>query len=477
MADEKKPGDKPGDKPASAPAPLGTFWSHPDPFVQFVWTILALVVILSLLNSFTSLFQDIGDFLSFGSSGQDVKTILLSDAPSLIGGSVVTSKSTPVYREPGVDQFKTEPVGAKATILDGPVIKDGVKYWHVQFEDGTIGWVPEDNLNYLNTTKEPLATAKDVKVGDVVSSSRDGTAVFSEPGVNQIDSVPKDTKGEIIAGPETRDGVKYWKIKFSNGVVGWVKEADLDRLVTKPVPLSSMPSIIGGRVIALGETVVYDSPGGKEIGRESKDAAGVIIEGPVIKDGVKYWHIKFNDGTDGWVKEGDLKYVVGSENSFSNRLSRFFKNLFFYGRYVAGFISLILLAAAVYLYRKIVNLKKLEKDRMYIKDEAPSAPKNSTWERVLTNLAGPGENDWKLAVIEAEIMLNDLLTDLGMPGDSVGDQLKAVDRADFKTIDNAWDAHRVRNSVAHGDSFVLSNHEAKRVIELYRTVFEEFKRI
>jgi hypothetical protein len=61
-------------------------------------------------------------------------------------------------------------------------------------------------------------------------------------------------------------------------------------------------------------------------------------------------------------------------------------------------------------------------------------------------------------------------------GNTLGDKLKQATRGDFKTLDAAWEAHRVRNQIAHeGSDFILTKHEAKRVIALYETVFEEFK--
>ena len=60
-------------------------------------------------------------------------------------------------------------------------------------------------------------------------------------------------------------------------------------------------------------------------------------------------------------------------------------------------------------------------------------------------------------------------------GDDLGSKLRGATKADFKTLDQAWEAHKVRNDIAHdGSNFLLSQREAKRVINLYRQVFEEF---
>jgi hypothetical protein len=78
-------------------------------------------------------------------------------------------------------------------------------------------------------------------------------------------------------------------------------------------------------------------------------------------------------------------------------------------------------------------------------------------------------------VIEADIILDSLLEKLNLPGQTMGDKLKAVERSDFLTIDQAWEAHKARNNIAHqGGEFLFNQREARRIIALYGEVFKEF---
>ncbi len=101
--------------------------------------------------------------------------------------------------------------------------------------------------------------------------------------------------------------------------------------------------------------------------------------------------------------------------------------------------------------------------------------KNEKWKRILDYLFSQNPNDWKLAIIESDAMLFELLTSLGFKGETLGDKLKNADRDSFKTLSTAWDVHNTRNKIAHeGSSFELSLHEAKRVIGMYEHIFREF---
>ena len=53
--------------------------------------------------------------------------------------------------------------------------------------------------------------------------------------------------------------------------------------------------------------------------------------------------------------------------------------------------------------------------------------------------------------------------------------LKSVDKNNFLTLDDAWEAHKVRNDIAHsGINFQLNERETKRVLALFEKVFKEF---
>ncbi|HEX5774987.1 MAG TPA: hypothetical protein VFY28_03455 [Candidatus Paceibacterota bacterium] len=96
------------------------------------------------------------------------------------------------------------------------------------------------------------------------------------------------------------------------------------------------------------------------------------------------------------------------------------------------------------------------------------------WSHVITLIESPNQSDWRQAIIEADIMLDDLLIQLGYVGATTGEKLKAVNPEHFKTINDAWEAHKVRNEIAHqGSSFELSDHLAYRTIKRYENVMVE----
>lgn len=100
---------------------------------------------------------------------------------------------------------------------------------------------------------------------------------------------------------------------------------------------------------------------------------------------------------------------------------------------------------------------------------------SSKWRMVLKHTASNNPSDWKLAIIEADTILDALVERAGFPGATLGERLKNADRGVFHNLDFAWNAHKVRNRIAHeGSNFVLSERDAKKAISEYEEVFKEF---
>ena len=101
--------------------------------------------------------------------------------------------------------------------------------------------------------------------------------------------------------------------------------------------------------------------------------------------------------------------------------------------------------------------------------------KNERWSKTLTYLFSQHASDWKLAIIEADSMLEELMEQLGFHGETLGDRLKLANQANFPQLTAAWEVHTIRNRIAHeGLAFDLSQHEAKRVIAIYEEIFHTY---
>lgn len=105
----------------------------------------------------------------------------------------------------------------------------------------------------------------------------------------------------------------------------------------------------------------------------------------------------------------------------------------------------------------------------------PAVSTNKRWEEINAHINSDNPSNWRLAILECDIVLDEMLTKMSYHGETLADKLKAVEKSDFLSIDKAWEAHRVRNAVAHeGSNFQITDREARRVVALYEEVFREF---
>lgn len=143
-------------------------------------------------------------------------------------------------------------------------------------------------------------------------------------------------------------------------------------------------------------------------------------------------------------------------------------------------LSALLLFLIIYTYIKHNQLSEEEMEMITAAEAAyrqkyGTEPKNWRWEEVQKHIEGMNPNDWKLAIIEADVLLQETLNEAGYVGSSIAEQLKNISPQQVRTIQAAWDAHKIRNQIAHsGSDFVLTKRVAQEAVAKYRLVFEEF---
>jgi hypothetical protein len=257
--------------------------------------------------------------------------------------------------------------------------------------------------------------------------------------------------------------------------------------------------------ISLGENVankkeieVRNEPAGQILGFQKKGEISRVLEGPVNAFNFVWWRLDYKNAPDGWVKSDDVTAHVG----FFNFLN-FFPWLFSSLQKILILLGIIALILIILVVLKRNNLRKLKNKKADLKKEQdlseiyktsetanealpiPGLPigeapetmdvSNRRWKNIQFLINSHNLNDWKQAIIEADIMLDEMLDKMGYHGDSIGDKLKQIEASDFLTLNQAWEAHKVRNQIAHqGGNYILSRDEAEKVISLYREVFREF---
>jgi len=97
------------------------------------------------------------------------------------------------------------------------------------------------------------------------------------------------------------------------------------------------------------------------------------------------------------------------------------------------------------------------------------------WEKIRVRLDTGLQSEYKLAVIEADNMLEDILKRMGYSGEALGERLKALTAATLPNIEEVKAVHQVRNNIVHDPDYRLSLEETKNALEVYEKAFRDLQ--
>ena len=95
------------------------------------------------------------------------------------------------------------------------------------------------------------------------------------------------------------------------------------------------------------------------------------------------------------------------------------------------------------------------------------------WASVQSKLDSPREQDWKLAILEADAVVDEALKHTSVGGSTFSDRLSQVPPGSLSSLDGLWWAHKIRNRIAHEVDYFLRYTEARQAISYYEASLRE----
>ena len=143
-------------------------------------------------------------------------------------------------------------------------------------------------------------------------------------------------------------------------------------------------------------------------------------------------------------------------------------------------VALLALLVIAYSTIRLGDIRRREKIHYATLVDEPEAAVGASprWGHIRELIGSERAAEWREAILEADIMLDDALRDAGYTGETLSDKLKSVDPSRLPSLQDAWEAHKVRNQIAHeGSSFDLSDTVARRTIMRFERVLGDLKAI
>jgi len=89
------------------------------------------------------------------------------------------------------------------------------------------------------------------------------------------------------------------------------------------------------------------------------------------------------------------------------------------------------------------------------------------WEKIEKRLDTGLEAEAKLALIEADSLLNGVLKRMGYEGKSLGESLEKMTADTLSNLEEIRKVHKIRNNIIHDPTYRLNLEEAKRALTIY----------
>jgi hypothetical protein len=124
------------------------------------------------------------------------------------------------------------------------------------------------------------------------------------------------------------------------------------------------------------------------------------------------------------------------------------------------FIAIIVIAAIAFGIWKI--------KRLFTRPEMYGLSREEIMERwgMIRKTGTQGIMGAKLAIMEADTLLDSALKSMTMPGTTLGERLK-VACYKYPKLRNVWWAHKLRNQLVHESSFQIGQRQANQALDEY----------
>lgn len=94
------------------------------------------------------------------------------------------------------------------------------------------------------------------------------------------------------------------------------------------------------------------------------------------------------------------------------------------------------------------------------------------WLKIENNLSRDEPSSHILAVLNADKLVDRALRDSRYQGETMGDRLKSA-RDTWSNANELWEAHKLRNRLAHETSAAVSYDEAKRALIAFKRALKD----
>ena len=94
------------------------------------------------------------------------------------------------------------------------------------------------------------------------------------------------------------------------------------------------------------------------------------------------------------------------------------------------------------------------------------------WLAIEQSIAKDNTASYQMAILNADTLVDQALKDRGFKGQTMGERLKSA-KASLPHRDNIWQAHKLRNQLAHEPDAKVSYDQARRALAQFKQTLKD----
>jgi len=170
-----------------------------------------------------------------------------------------------------------------------------------------------------------------------------------------------------------------------------------------------------------------------------------------------------------------MEIVIAYIFNFRDSIIAFFAPYYGLIKFISLIISGLLLLGIIYCVKKLAFVNSKIEQYMDILGMGSLSRHRSIrgWQQIQKRLRLGDEENLKLAISEADKILDELLKISGYLGKNMDERLEQITPAQLSNISDVWSAHKIKQRILEEEDFHINKKEAELIINIYKKSFQE----
>ncbi len=97
------------------------------------------------------------------------------------------------------------------------------------------------------------------------------------------------------------------------------------------------------------------------------------------------------------------------------------------------------------------------------------------WDRIIKQMREGGDSEKKLAIIEADDMVNEMLEKMGYKDEKLEAKLESVNKNIIPNVEDLKKIHKRKRDIVYDPGYIISEEEAEEIMSVYEKTFKDIQ--